>query len=74
MGRAGRKNLMRKLWAAYGDRCYWCAGKMIYPPYGYRLEIPLCRDMATIEHYRAKKLGTGDNPIFLTLAHMRCNK
>lgn len=69
--RLKRKFIRNALRESHGDRCIWCGGVMQFPKNHESIDLP---NMATIEHYRAKLKGKGDNLIFLDLAHHKCNK
>ena len=69
--RKKRKTLRDALRVSHGDRCIWCGEVMQFPKNNETIDLP---NMATIEHYRAKNKGKGDNLLFLDLAHSKCNK
>lgn len=47
---------------------------MVFPEYGKKSPPEDLDEMATVEHYRAKLKGKGDNIMYLNLAHKRCNR
>ncbi len=72
INRKQRKHVRQQLIDVYGDLCCWCDKPMELPiP---RKDIKDYSEMATIEHYYAKKMGQPNNVMLFRLAHERCNK
>ena len=67
-----RKRIRKKLLKMHGNTCWWCKEKMEIPD--RRRPAKNLEDMATIEHWFAKRIGDPNRFDLLRLAHKRCNK
>ncbi len=72
LNRSQRKRIRQQLINVYGNLCCWCDNPMELP--GPGKDITNYSDMATIEHYYAKKMGQPNNVMLFRLAHEKCNK
>ena len=74
LGYGDRKRIREYLLSVYGNKCYWCKKPMIIPVKGLRIHRNRIKNMATIEHYFAKKAGKPNDIDWLILAHKKCNR